>query len=144
MKFWDSSAIIPLLAKDAHADDLCGLLKSDPIFVVWTMTPIECLAALHGHERHSGSLSQSDAKAFVNRLKQLQDTWIEVQQVEWVKKRAERLLSVHAMRADTAAQLAAALIACEDRPDDLPFVTLDTELGAAARREGFQVLGLEE
>ncbi|HXH91499.1 MAG TPA: hypothetical protein VNN25_07960, partial [Thermoanaerobaculia bacterium] len=38
------------------------------------------------------------------------------------------------------AQLAAALIACQEDPASLPFVTLDLDLAAAARAEGFAVL----
>jgi predicted nucleic acid-binding protein len=45
------------------------------------------------------------------------------------------------LRAADALHLAAALVACEERPHLLPFVTLDGRLEDAARREGFTVLG---
>ncbi|MFY9343542.1 MAG: hypothetical protein WAT39_13685 [Planctomycetota bacterium] len=54
--------------------------------------------------------------------------------------RARRLLANHPLRAADACQLAAALIACRERPDALGFVTLDSRLAEAARREGFTVL----
>ena len=43
-------------------------------------------------------------------------------------------------RAGDALQLAAAVIACDERTGLLPFVTLDDPLVEAARREGFRVL----
>ena len=43
-------------------------------------------------------------------------------------------------RAGDALQLAAAVIACDERTGLLPFVTLDDPLAEAARREGFRVL----
>jgi hypothetical protein len=52
-----------------------------------------------------------------------------------------RLLRLHALRAADALQLAAAIVLADFDPKTLPFVTLDRHLGAAARREGFEVLG---
>ena len=37
-------------------------------------------------------------------------------------------------------ELAAALVACDERPEGLPFVSLDDRLSDAARKEGFPVL----
>jgi len=42
-----------------------------------------------------------------------------------VRERARRLLESHTLRAADALQLAAALVASEEKPQDLPFVTLD-------------------
>jgi predicted nucleic acid-binding protein len=53
---------------------------------------------------------------------------------------ATRLLRVHPLRAADALQLAAAIIAAEDDPRSLPFVTLDDRLALAAEREGFPVV----
>jgi predicted nucleic acid-binding protein len=58
-----------------------------------------------------------------------------------VERRARRLLALHPLRAADALQLASALVACDERPDRLPLVTLDERLAAAAMREGFRVLG---
>jgi predicted nucleic acid-binding protein len=57
-----------------------------------------------------------------------------------VDRRARRLLAAHPLRAAAALQLAAALVACDERSDVPPFVTLDDRLAEAARREGFVVL----
>jgi hypothetical protein len=70
----------------------------------------------------------------------LSDRWEEVGAVELVRSRALRLLGTHPIRAGDALQLAAALIACEERPESIPFVCVDDRLRDAARREGFSVL----
>jgi hypothetical protein len=59
---------------------------------------------------------------------------------EAIRSRADRLLGVHPLRAGDAMQLAALLVAAEERPAELPLVTLDDRLGEAARKEGFSVL----
>jgi uncharacterized protein len=51
-----------------------------------------------------------------------------------------RFLRVHPLRAADALQLAAAFVAAERRPSSLDIVTLDDQLAAAARKEGFVVL----
>jgi predicted nucleic acid-binding protein len=52
---------------------------------------------------------------------------------------ANRLSRTHPLRAADAMQLAAALVAAEERPASLRLVTLDDRLADAARREGFVV-----
>lgn len=59
---------------------------------------------------------------------------------EAIRSRADRLLGIHTLRAADALQLAALLAASEERPADLPLVTLDDRLANAARKEGFPVL----
>ena len=68
------------------------------------------------------------------------ETWREVGALELVRSRALRLLNTHPLRAADAMQLAAALVASDERPESLPFVCLDDRLRDAARKEGFKVL----
>ena len=51
MKFWDSSAIIPLCVKEGASEAVKGLLKNDEDVVVWWTTRIECLSALSRRQR---------------------------------------------------------------------------------------------
>ena len=53
------------------------------------------------------------------------------------RDRVIRLLRVHPLRMADAFQLAAAIVAAENHPASLQFVTLDDRLGQAAEREGF-------
>ena len=73
-------------------------------------------------------------------LSPLTDAWREVEPIARVRQVATRLVRVHALRAADALQLAAAIVAAEDDPPSLTFVTLDDRLARAAERVGFPVL----
>jgi predicted nucleic acid-binding protein len=73
-------------------------------------------------------------------LRQLAQTWHEVDSSDPVREAAVRFLRVHPLRAADALQLAAAFIAAERRPSSLEIVTLDERLAAAARKEGFVLI----
>ncbi len=57
-----------------------------------------------------------------------------------LRERALRLLSSHHLRAADSLQLAAALVWAREQPRGRVFISLDSRLGEAARREGFTVL----
>jgi hypothetical protein len=57
------------------------------------------------------------------------------------RRPAERLVSVHPLRAADAVQLGAALVAADLDPAGLELVTFDERLATAAEKEGFSVLG---
>ncbi len=61
--------------------------------------------------------------------------------LDGVRLIAQRLLRLHPLRAADSLQLAAALLACEHRPQGWQFVCLDARLSLAAEREGFNVIG---
>ena len=141
MKFWDSSAIVPLLVIEASREPLLALLDQDPLMIVWWGTPVESTSAIARRERE-GSLSVTEATAALERLRTLSLAWQEVLPTEPVRSVAQRLLRVHPLRAADALQLAAAVIAAEREPSSLEFVSLDERLNAAAQREGFRILPL--
>jgi hypothetical protein len=138
MRFWDSSAIVPLVVRESASASLVALHRADPAMVVWTLTPPEVISALCRRHREGG-LGLHQLEAAEDRLHRLRADWAESQDVVAVRQRAERLLHVHALRAADALQLAAALVATEGAPRGFPFVTLDDRLGEAAVREGFRV-----
>jgi len=139
MRFWDSSAIIPLCLKEKTSEALKRLLKDDEDIVVWWATRIECLSALSRRQREGVLPSGDEAKARAV-LSALAVTWSEVQPTETVRLRAERLLSIHPLRAADALQLASALIWAQETPPGLGFVCLDQNLRQEALKEGFSVL----
>jgi len=140
MRFWDSSAILPLLVSEAHSERMVELLREDPAAAVWWSTPVECTSALARLEREGRMNDAAWGTASV-RLLAASRGWTEVPPVERVRSQATRLLRVHPLRAADALQLAAAVVLADFEPRTLPFVTLDAQLGAAASREGFEVLG---
>ncbi|MBA2665651.1 MAG: type II toxin-antitoxin system VapC family toxin [Trueperaceae bacterium] len=139
MRFWDSSAIVPLLARQSSTSAVEALLGDDPQVVVWWATSVECVSALARLEREGTATTQATSRA-AERLRRLVRTFDEVQPTERVRTTAERLLRTHPLRAADSLQLAAAIEAASGRPSELPLVCLDTRLADAARREGFDVV----
>jgi len=139
VKFWDSSAIIPLCLKEPASETIRTLAKSDEDIIVWWGTKVECLSAL-SRRRREGSISADAERRARNALKALASAWSEVQPTEIVRRRSERLLMVHPLRAADSLQLAAALVWSEDRPQGLEFISLDKNLREAAFKEGFTVI----
>jgi predicted nucleic acid-binding protein len=140
VRFWDTSALVPLLVPVERSDRMAALVREDPGTAVWWITPVECASALARLAR-ADRLSRGDLALGARRLSAAAEGWSEVPPTELVRDQAHRLLRLHALRAADALQLAAALILAEHDPKTLPFVTLDDRLAAAAEREGFSVLG---
>lgn len=140
MRFWDASAIVPLVCREPLSHRSRVLYREDPRLLVWTLTPTEVLSAL-SRKRREGVLTQDVFRESRRRLDLLIRDWMEVYDVDAAKVRTHRLLEAHPLRTADALQLAAALVGVFDRPAGFEFVTLDGILGAAAEREGFSVLG---
>jgi len=141
VRFWDASAIVPLLITEASTRSLQALAARDPDMLVWWGSQVECASALARLERHATLQPQAAALSF-NRLKQLAAGWHEVEPSDIIRETATRLLRVHPLRAACVLQLAAAFIAAEQRPSSLEMITLDDRLAAAARKEGFAVIDI--
>ncbi|MFI5259452.1 MAG: type II toxin-antitoxin system VapC family toxin [Candidatus Limnocylindrales bacterium] len=139
MRFWDSSALVPLLVEEAASEAAMAELERDPGIVARWATGIECVPALARLERE-GSLSTHAMTAALGRRGALANAWQEVQPVAVVRQTAIRLLGVHPLRTADALELAAAIVAAEDHPATLPLVSLDDRLAQAADREGFAVV----
>lgn len=140
MRFWDASAVVPLLFAEPEREALLGSLERDPEMLVWWGTPVECASAIARRERE-GVLELAQATAALDRLRSLGAAWHEVLPSDAVRNAAQRLLRVHPLRAADSLQLAAAVVAAEGEATSLEFVSLDERLSAAAAREGFVLLG---
>ncbi|HEY7216845.1 MAG TPA: type II toxin-antitoxin system VapC family toxin [Candidatus Binatia bacterium] len=141
MRFWDASAIVPLVTLEKQTGDCRALLAEDNDIVVWLLTPVEVISALTRRLREKSFRPIEFSKA-KEQLATLEKAWSEVISVERVRERARRLLETHSLRAADSLQLAAALLTSEENPQGFPFVTLDRRLGDAAEKEGFHVLGV--
>jgi predicted nucleic acid-binding protein len=138
LRFWDASAVVPLLVEEAHSPDLRSESAEHPELVVWWGTAVECASAVGRRER-VGALEPSEASEALETLDHLSREWREVPPTEALRNDAQRLVRVHDLRAADAFQLAAARIAADGEPGAVPFVTLDERLALAASREGFPV-----
>ncbi len=139
MKFWDASAIVPLLVVETTTRSLQALARRDPDMLVWWGSQVECASAVARLER-AAQLDGRGAVLAFDRLKKIADGWHEIEPNEVVRENAVRFLRVHPLRAADALQLAAAFAAAERRPSSLEVVTLDDRLADAARKEGFELI----
>jgi len=141
VRFWDASAIVPLLIAEPSTRSLQALAANDPDMLVWWGSELECVSALARLERDAVLDPRAAVLAF-DRLKQLASGWHEVDPSDIVRETATRFLRVHPLRGADALQLAAAFIAAEQRPSSLEMLTLDDRLAGAARKEGFAVIDI--
>jgi predicted nucleic acid-binding protein len=141
MKFWDASAVVPLLMMETPSSRVRALAAEDPVMLVWWGTEVECASAIARLER-DGLLDQPAVTQAFGRLKTLAAGWHEVDPSDAVREAAVRFMRVHPLRATDSLQLAAAFMAAERRPSSLELITRDERLGAAARKEGFTVIDL--
>lgn len=136
MKFWDTSAIIPILVEEQGSEIVDKIFSADSEMIVWWGTSIECVSAISRLEREN-KLSSDEQGVIIARLNNLRQYWREIQATPLVKQLAERILQVHPLRSQDAQQLAACLIANQDT--QIEFVTLDQRLAVAARKEGLSL-----
>jgi predicted nucleic acid-binding protein len=140
VSYWDSSAILPLLARETDSEQRqTELLENGPM-VTWWGTSAELTSALARRHREGILVGPQLASARA-RLKVLQEQWTRVMPVEPLIRRAERLLWLHPLRSADAFQLAAALLACREDPQQCFFHCAAQRLLAAACKEGFQIKG---
>ncbi len=138
MRFWDSSAVVPLLVEQEGSSRTSAWIGEDAILVLWTFTSVEVVSGLHRLVREQ-ALSEDVAQVAEARLDDVVRGSHLVVDVESVKSLATRLLRLHPLRAFDALQLGAALHWVEGHPRGRTLHTLDSRLASAARREGFVV-----
>lgn len=139
MKFWDTSAIVPLCVTEPATATVRQITDADPSLVVWWASRTECISAF-ARRRREGYLSVSTESRAGELLAVLSAAWSEIQPSDSLRSRAERLLGVHPLRAADAFQLAAALLWSQGETRGHHFVSFDQRLRTAAAQEGFSIL----
>jgi hypothetical protein len=135
--FWDSSALVALVAQQPIASALQTAPTSSRL-AVWWGTLLECESAFARLERNATTVSPDvDAMRLV--LASLATQWHEVQPSTVVRKRAVQLVRRWPLRAADSLQLAAALEIADSSSTNMCFVTLDRRLSDAARAEQLMV-----
>jgi hypothetical protein len=135
VRYWDTSALVPLLVVEPASDRMNREHARDAGIATWWGTVGECDSALARRDRDGVVVD-----AGRDLLALLSAAWIEVPPSDDVRRTARRLLRVHPLRGADALQLAAAITAADGSPERMPFVTLDPRLANAASREGFKVI----
>lgn len=140
MRYWDASALVPLVVAEPKSGATRRWLEDDASIVTWAWTRVELVSAVERRARQ-GQITRAQRRACLDRFTALAADWDEVADLHSVRARAIPILARHPIRAADAAQLAAALLVAEDDPASLTFVCLDERLSAAAELEGLRVLG---
>ncbi len=134
MRFWDTSAIVPLCLEQPTSAAARALLKKDANIATWWASRVECWSTF-ARLRREKLLDLSGEEAARSVLRTLHESWTEIHPGEDVRMQAARLLRLHPLRAHDALQLAAALT-WAGHPPSGELVVFDRRLQEAARLEG--------
>ena len=137
--FWDSSSLLLLCCDQKGFTAVSqNLVRQFPKIVVWWSTPVEMENGLCRLIR-KGEIDREQSLAGKRRLSLLLSRWREVLPTEQLRLLAVDIVQRHALTTADALQLAAALIWCNQKPHNRPFVCFDKNLNAAATEVGFLV-----
>jgi len=139
VRFWDSSAIIPLVVREDRSPVMHELLAEDPDLILWWGSGVECASAVH-RLRREGVLAPLEATQVLAGFASVLDAANVVEPTDAIIAASLRLLTAHPLRAADSLQLAAALLWAQDHPAGRDFVCLDARLRIAAALEGFRIL----
>jgi predicted nucleic acid-binding protein len=139
MRFWDSSALVPLVVQQPVSAEVERWIAADAAVVAWTLTPVELVSAVRGLLQ-AGALVERAAREAEEMVRDLAARAHVVSDIERVKTIATRVLRVHPLRAADSLQLGAALAWSDGHADGAVLHTFDQRLAEAASREGFRVL----
>lgn len=139
MRFWDSSALVPLIIEEKHSNPCRQIFRTDSTQIVFCLSRTEILSALWRRCREN-LLDDNDIRIAEARLENLANRWTEVHALTRVRDAAEKLLRIHPLRAADSLQLGACIAIFGNQRRDREFVVLDDVLAEAARDEGFKVI----
>lgn len=139
MTFWDSSAILTLVAEQPGFAGIKQIVDDDPEMVVWWGTGVELVSGACRLQR-DGKADEETFAALLSNIEAITSDASQIEPTEQVRAAAIRVLRIHGLRAADALQLAAALVWTDHSPKGAAFVCLDRRLREAAEREGFTVL----
>jgi len=139
LKYWDSSALIPLLVEEPSSSSIRAVLQEKSSIVSWWGTPVECLSALWRRKRE-GRLDNLSFLRVRERFDRLMEEIDLVAPTSAVRERTFRFLGLHHLTSADALQLASALRWSHDETKGVGFVCLDERLRSAALMQGFRVL----
>ena len=139
MKFWDTSAIIPLCIEEKETRPIQNIAKKDGMIVVWWGSIVECNSAF-GRLRRDGFLKPQEETQALALLSELAGVWTEIEPSDEIRNITRRLIQNYPLRAADSLQLAAANVWAEKAPRGHAFVCLDSRLRDAAQKEGSTVL----
>jgi predicted nucleic acid-binding protein len=134
--FWDTSAILPLCCSQIFTVQSKKFYRKFPKTVIWWGTSVEINSGLARLKRNN----HLDEKEVIKSLKLWEKFRINsrvVLPIEKIILLAEDLPERYELRAMDSFQMAAALVWCQEKPRNRPFVTADDKLSKAVEKAGF-------
>lgn len=128
--------------REAGSGDVERLLASGPP-AISRLSEVEVASALARRTR-TGDCSVEERDVALATLARDLDSFLVVEMVPAVTRRAALLLNAYSLRAADAIQLGSFLHLQEELGLDIPFVVFDRRLAAAARESGATVIGKRE
>ena len=142
MQFWDSSALLPLVVRQAPFSDSCrrAFRREAPRAVAF-LARVECRSAIERVAR-AGALNAAARRRSLAKVDKLIAAFDIVAFSSEVETRALALLGRHPLRSLDALQLGCAQgLSSQGEPDTLPdLVCCDRRFAEAAAAEGFALV----
>ena len=135
MRFWDTSALVPLVTKEDTTSRMQQVVASDGNVAVSFITPVELTSTIWRRGRRW--IDEPSFRRSLFKIAEIESNWTMIDDLEPITRTARQLITKYVLRSGDAIQLASALHLAGDHPEDLPFVSLDHDLTEAARAEGF-------
>ena len=85
MRYWDTSALLPLVVAEAQTRRMRSLLEEDPHIVTWAWTSVEFATAVERRARQ-GELTREQRRDALGRFAELAAVWDEVTDVLAVRR----------------------------------------------------------
>ena len=137
--FWDTSAIVPLYCNQVMSSGSRGIRQRFSSLAVWWGTHVEIHSALNRLSREGVQTKLQTRSAF-EKWARLRSSARIIQPDDDILSIAASLTNESGIRALDAFQLAAALVWCNERPRNRPFICADKRLGEAASNAGFDLV----
>lgn len=71
LRYWDASALVPLVVRESATDRVRGWLAEDPATVTWGWTPVEIVGAIERRVREG----RLDRRQTPDRFEALSEAW---------------------------------------------------------------------
>lgn len=139
MRFWDTSALVPLLVAEQASEMIARTYREDRTVVVAWTTAIECVSAF-ARKRRENQISEGLLARILQRLADVRAGWAVAEPTLQLVAIAERIVTRHGLRAADAIQLASAIGSSSFEGAQPAMVCLDRRLAQAAMAEGFRIL----
>ena len=126
MRYWDASALVPVIVAEEGTALARSWLEEDAAVVTWALTAVELTSAIERRARQR-LLGIDGRRRALELVRQLAEGWDEVTDLLAVRRQALTYLARHNLRAADALQLAAAFLTSEGDPPSLGFTCLGSK-----------------